>query len=98
LLYSDLKQEIEIELKILENNFYFSIQNCILDENENPEKWFLPFVRGNNEISAQNKDGLGLGLAISRSAAERMGGSLTVTKKNTWIQFTWTQALKVKVV
>lgn len=97
LLYSDLKQEIEIELKILENNFYFSIQNCILDENENPEKWFLPFVRGNNEISAKNKEGLGLGLAISRSAAERMGGSLTVTKKNTWIQFTWTHPLKVKV-
>ncbi|MCG9873354.1 MAG: HAMP domain-containing histidine kinase [Leptospiraceae bacterium] len=98
LLYGDLKQEIKIELKILENNFYFIIENSILDEDENPEKWFLPFVRGNNEISAQNKDGLGLGLAISRSAAERMGGSLTVTKKNTWIQFTWTQALKVKVV
>jgi len=89
LLYGNPKDEIIIELKIIGNIISFSIENGIYENILNTEKLFLPFVRGENEESLQNKEGLGLGLALSRSSAERMGGSLEVWQNLKKIRFTW---------
>jgi signal transduction histidine kinase len=89
LLYGNPKDEIIIELKIIGNIISFSIENGIYENILNTEKLFLPFVRGENEESLQNNEGLGLGLALSRSSAERMGGSLKVWQNLKKIRFTW---------
>jgi signal transduction histidine kinase len=43
------------------------------------ERIFEPFVQVDRSLTRRDRDGVGLGLAISRDLARRMNGDLTVT-------------------
>lgn len=75
------KGKIEIETKIEKNKLYFSIKDTGIGISEEAiEKIFLRFNQANDSIS-KNYGGNGLGLTITKSYVELLGGKISVNSK-----------------